>query len=245
MHVHEFGSESPLLPPHGTAPARRRQSGAGNGAGFAAAPSRTTIGKAEEFFVMKTTTLATFRFPRRLTEAAKEDFAPQDLIDFLKIDPAYFHQSFRRKFKPKPAEADLGDIVNGEPSRARALDVVSTSRSEEELLEAMAALADFHKLIVREDVEGWQAIEPDFPRWREFPGAYVLWTARIVHGPADAVDGRPARLRVVRQPVSNAGAVAAVAAALSLSPQVESDGEDTIVSYVAARIRRPALAGGQ
>jgi len=188
---------------------------------------------------MKTTTLATFRFPRRLTDAAKDDFSPQDVIDHLKIDPSYFHQSFRRKFKPKPAEADEGDVVTGEPLRARALDVVSRTRDALELLEAMAALADFHKLVVREDVGRWEAIEPDFSNWRAFPGAYVLWTARIVQTPGD---DQPARLRVVRQPVASPSAVAAVASALDLSAQVEIDGEDMVVRYVGASARRAALA---
>jgi hypothetical protein len=191
---------------------------------------------------MKKTTLASFRFPRRLTEAPKKGYAPQDVIDFLKIDPSYFHQSFRRKFKPKPAIADAGDILTGEPMRAQTLDVVSKTRSAQELLEAMAALADFHKLVVRENIESWEAIEPDFVRWCDFPGAYVLWTARIVHlsNEAGGAD-QPARLRVVRQIVASESAVAAVAGALELSPHVAIDDEDMIVSYIAGKARRPAL----
>lgn len=182
---------------------------------------------------MNTTTLASFRFPRRLTTTSREDYAPQDIIDVLKIDPSYFHQSFRRKFKPKPAEPDTGDFFGGP---ARALDVTSKTRDARELLETMAALADFHKLVVREDVDRFEAIEPDFSRWRDFPGAFVLWTARII---AD----ESARLRVVRQLVTSESAVAAVAQALALSPRVSVDGEDMIVAYVAERSRRPALAG--
>ncbi|PPQ37131.1 hypothetical protein SAMN06265338_101324 [Rhodoblastus acidophilus] len=193
---------------------------------------------------METTTLASFRFPRRLTETAKPDFAPQELVDHLKIDPSYFHQSFRRKFKPKPAEAEPGDIVNGAPARARALDVASASRSGPDLLETMAALADFHKLVVREDVESFAAIEPDFTRWREFPGAYVLWTARIVAA-APTGEGEAARLRVVRQMVSDERAAAAVAESLALFPQVAVEGDDMIVAYLGARTRRPAHADGR
>jgi len=185
---------------------------------------------------MNTTTLASFRFPRRLTATSRADYAPQDIVDFLKIDPGYFHQSFRRKFKPKPAEADPGDLL-GAP--ARALDVTSKTRDARELLETMAALADFHKLVVREDVNRFEAIEPDFSRWREFPGAFVLWTARILA--PEAVDS-PARLRVVRQIVASDAAVAAVFEALALSPQVSMEGEDMIVAYVEAKTR-PALAG--
>lgn len=182
---------------------------------------------------MNTTTLASFRFPHRLATTSRDDFAPQEIVDFLKIDPAYFHQSFRRKFKPKPAEPDSGDFFGGP---ARALDVVSKTRVARELLETMAALADFHKLVVREDIDRFEAIEPDFSRWRDFPGAFVLWTARII---AD----EPARVRVVRQLVTSDDAVAAVAKALALSAQVSVDGEDMIVAYVAERTHRPALAG--
>ncbi len=195
---------------------------------------------------MPTTTLASFKFPRRLTEASKESYAPQELVDFLKVDPSYFHQSFRRKFKPKPAVAEAGDILTGEPLRARALDVVSKARSAQELLDATAALADFHKLVVRENTGCWEAVEPDFARWRELPGAYVLWTARIVH-PATQTggDAQPARLRVVRQPVASVGAHDAVAGALELRSHVRIDNEDMIVSYIARKARRPAHAEGQ
>jgi hypothetical protein len=130
--------------------------------------------------------------------------------------------------------------------RARTLDVASKTRVATELLEAMAALADFHQLVVRENVDRWEAIEPDFARWRDFPGAYVLWTARIVHpAPEAGAADQPARLRIVRQLVASERAVAAVADALELSPQVVVDGEDMIVAYVAARTRRPALADGR
>ncbi len=196
--------------------------------------------------VMEKTTLASFRFPRRLTETPKNEYAPQELVDFLKTDPSYFHQSFRRKFKPRPAAAEEGDIVTGEPLRAHTLDVVSKTRSAQGLLEAMAAIADFHKLVVRENVDHWEAIEPDFVRWRDFPGAYVLWTARIVRSPAGAGgDDQPARLRVVRQLVASEKALDAVAGALELFPQVRIDGDDMIVSYIAGKTRRPALADGQ
>jgi hypothetical protein len=195
---------------------------------------------------MDKTTLATFRFPRRLIAMHEEAYEPQDVIDFLRLDPSYFHQSFRRKFKPKPVEADVGDILTGAPRRARTLDVVSNTRGARELLDAMAALADFHRLVVREEVDRWQAIEPDFPRWREFPGAYVLWTARILPSSTGAGGAdHPARLRVVRQLVAEKEAVAAVAGAIELAPQVAVDDEDMIVSYVAARTRRPALADGR
>ena len=73
---------------------------------------------------MEKTTLASFRFPRRLVETPKESYAAQDLVDFLKIDPSYFHQSFRKKFRPKPALPEDGDIMTGEPMRAHTLDVV-------------------------------------------------------------------------------------------------------------------------
>lgn len=193
---------------------------------------------------MEKTTLASFRFPRRLTETPKQDFTPQDLVDFLKIDPSYFHQSFRRKFKPKPAAApDEGDIVNGEPQRAQTLDVSSKTRSAPELLEAMAALADFHKLIVRENVDRWEAIEPDFPRWRDLPGAYVLWSARIL--PEKPGDDQPARLRVVRQLAASPAALDAIAGALALFPHVETAGDDLIVAYVAGRTQRPTLTETQ
>ncbi len=195
---------------------------------------------------MEKTTLASFRFPRRLTETPKKDYAPQELVDFLKIDPSYFHQSFRRKFKPRPAAAEEGDILTGEPMRAQTLDVVSKTRSAQGLLDATVAVADFHKLVVRENVDRWEAIEPDFIRWRDFPGAYVLWTARIVHCPAEAGgDDQPARLRVVRQLVASEKARDAVAGALELFPQVSIDGEDMIIAYIAGKTRRPALADGQ
>jgi hypothetical protein len=216
------------------------------GAGFAYPASRTTIRPEKEMRVMEKTTLASFRFPRRLTETPKKDFAPQELVDFLKIDPSYFHQSFRRKFKPRPAVAEDGDILTGEPMRAQTLDVVSTTRSAQGLLDAMAAVADFHKLVVRENTDRWEAIEPDFVRWCDFPGAYVLWTARIVHSPVGAGgDDQPARLRVVRQLVASQKALDAVASTLGLFPQVRIDGEDVIVSYIAGKTRRPALADGQ
>ncbi len=195
---------------------------------------------------MEKTTLASFRFPRRLTETPKKDYAPQELVDFLKIDPSYFHQSFRRKFKPRPAVAEERDVLTGEPMRAQTLDVVSKTRSAQGLLDAMAALADFHKLVVRENVDRWEAVEPDFVRWREFPGAYVLWTARILHSPAGAgSDDQPARLRVVRQLVASDKARDGIASALGLFPQVIIDGEDMIVAYIAGKSRRPALADGQ
>jgi hypothetical protein len=195
---------------------------------------------------MKTTTLASFRFPRRLTETPKKAFAPQDLVDFLKIDPSYFNQSFRRKFKPKPGVAEAGDILTDEPLRAQTLDVVSNTRGAQDLLDAVAALADFHKLVVRENIDRWEAIEPDFVRWRECPGAYVLWTARLIRPSSDpGLADQPARLRVVRQPVASEQALAAVAGALDLSRQVALDDDDMIVSYMAGKTRRPALADGQ
>jgi hypothetical protein len=192
--------------------------------------------------VMEKTTLASFRFPRRLVETPKETFSSQDLVDFLKIDPAYFHQSFRKKFKPKPAVAEAGDIMTGEPMRAQTLDVVSKTRSAPDLLEAIAGLADFHKLIVRENVDRWEAVEPDFVRWRESPGVYVLWSARIVAPAAESVSAQPARLRVVRQLVTSKEALDAVAGALGLSPHVRVEDEDMIVSYVANKTLRPAHA---
>jgi hypothetical protein len=188
--------------------------------------------------VMEKTTLASFRFPRRLVETPKEAYAPQDLVDFLKIDPSYFHQSFRKKFKPKPALADAGDIVTGEPGRAQTLDVVSLTCSAQELLETIAGLADFHKLIVREDVDRWQAIEPNFVRWRDSPGVYVLWSARIV--PAIGGEDQPARVRVVRQLVTSKKAVDAISGTLGLAPHVLVEGADMIVSYIADKTRRPA-----
>jgi hypothetical protein len=194
--------------------------------------------------VMEKTTLASFRFPRRLIETPKKAYAPQEVVDFLKIDPSYFHQSFRKKYKPKPAVADVGDLLTDEPMRAQTLDVVSKTRAAQDMLDAMAALADFHKLVVRENIDRWEAIEPDFVRWCDVPGAYVLWTARIVRAPVEG-SGQPARLRVVRQPVASERAFIAVAAALELSPQVVIDDEDMIVSYIAGKARRPALVDGR
>ena len=192
---------------------------------------------------MEKTTLASFRFPRRLIETPKESFTPQDLVDFLKIDPSYFHQSFRKKFKPKPALAEDGDIMTGEPMRAQTLDVVSPTRDAPDLLEAIAGLADFHKLIVREDVNRWEAIEPDFVRWRQSPGVYVLWSARIVPSSTTAGGGDlPARVRVVRQLVTSKKALDAIAGALGLSPHVQIEDEDMIISYIADKTRRPAHA---
>jgi hypothetical protein len=198
-----------------------------------------------ELRVMEKTTLASFKFPRRLAETPKTSFEPQELVDFLKIDPSYFHQSFRRKFKPKPAVADEGDILTGEPMRAQALDAVSRTRSAQEFLEAFVALADFHNLIVREDVDHCEAIAPDFSRWCDFPGAFNLWTARILPAMDDAADDdQPARLRIVRQLVANDKARDAIAGALNLVPQVQIDGEDMIVSYIGGRTRRPVHANG-
>lgn len=191
---------------------------------------------------MEKTTLASFRFPRRLIETPKESFTPQDLVDFLKIDPSYFHQSFRKKFKPKPALAEDGDIMTGEPMRAQTLDVVSPTRIAPDLLEAIAGLADFHKLIVREDVDRWEAIEPDFVRWRQSPGVYVLWSARIVPSLTLAGGDLPARVRVVRQLVTSKKALDAIAGALGLSPHVQVEDEDMIISYIADKTRRPAHA---
>ncbi len=189
---------------------------------------------------MEKTTLASFRFPRRLIETPKEDYEPQDLVDFLKIDPSYFQQSFRKKFKPKPAVAEDGDVMTGEPARARTLDIVSRTVGARDLLETIAGLADFHKLIVREDVDRWEAIEPDFVRWRQSPGVYVLWSARIV--PSTGGDGEPARVRVVRQLVTSKKAIDAIAGALGLSPQVLVVDDDMIISYIANKTRRPAHA---
>jgi hypothetical protein len=191
---------------------------------------------------MEKTTLASFKFPRRLIETPKESYAPQDLVDFLKIDPAYFHQSFRKKFKPKPAVAEDGDIMTGEPARAQTLDVVSRTRNAPDLLEAIAGLADFHKLIVREDVDRWEAIEPDFVRWRQSPGVYVLWSARIVPSTTAGGASQTARLRVVRQLVTSKKALDAIASTLGLSPHVLVEDEDMIISYVANKTRRPAHA---
>jgi hypothetical protein len=192
---------------------------------------------------MTKTLLAAFRFPRCLALASDDPFAAQELVDFLKIDPSYFHQAFRKKYKPKPAFPDVGDRLTGESMRGQTLDIVSTMKNARELLAATAALADFHRLIVREQTDRWEAIEPDFPGWRKFPGAYVLWTARIVEDLTES-DGeiRPARLRIVRQPVTNAGARDAVSKALGLLPEVSIEGEDMIVSYIAQKKQRPALS---
>lgn len=193
---------------------------------------------------MPTTTLASFRFPRRLTETPRESFVAQDLVDFLKADASYFLKSFRKKFRPTKATPDADDVLTGDPAGVEAFNVVSTSRGAPDLLAAMAALADFHQFVVRENVDRWEAIAPDFALWRDFPGAYALWTAKIVCSPLQAcgVD-QTARLRVVRQLVANERARDAVASALDLLPQVSIDKEDMIVSYIARRTRRPALAG--
>ncbi len=190
---------------------------------------------------MTKTLLAAFRFPRRLALASDDPFAAQELVDFLKIDPSYFHQSFRKKYKPKPAFPDPGDRLTDEPGRGQTLDIVSKSRDARELLAATAALADFHRLVLREEGERWEAIEPDFPAWRRFPGGYVLWTARILEDLQGDGEVRPSRLRIVRQPVTNAVACDAVAKALGLRPEVAVEGEDMIVSYIARRKQRPAL----
>ncbi len=192
---------------------------------------------------MPTTTLASFRFPRRLAETPRESFVAQELVDFLKVDASYFAKSFRKKFKPIKAAAGADDMLTGDPAGVEALDVVSTSRSAPDLLAATAALADFHQFIVRENVDRWEAIAPDFALWRDFPGAYALWTAKIVTSPLQAcgVD-QTARLRVVRQSVADERARDAVAHALDLLPQVRLDEEDMIVSYIARKSRRPALA---
>ena len=71
--------------------------------------------------VMEKTTLVAFRFPQRLTAMRKDAYEPQEVADFLKINPSYFHQSFQRKFKPKPVEADARDIPTGEPMLAIAV----------------------------------------------------------------------------------------------------------------------------
>jgi hypothetical protein len=191
--------------------------------------------------VMTKTLLATFRFPQSLAQASTDPFVAQELVDFLKIDPSYFHQSFRKKYKPKPAFPDVGDRLTDE-SRGQTLDIVSTTKDALELLAATAALADFHRLVLREHSDRWEAIEPHFPGWRKFPGAYVLWTARIVEDLTKR-DGelQPARLRIVRQPVSNASARDAVSAAIGLLPKVSVEGEDMIVSYFARKKQRPAL----
>jgi hypothetical protein len=193
-------------------------------------------------------TLASFRYPRHLTETPKKSYVAQELIDFLKVDTSYFLKSFRKKFKPAKAEAEPGDILTGDPARAEVLDVISTTRSAEDLLAATAWLADFHQFIVRDDVDHWEAIAPDLVLWRNFPGAYVLWTARIVPAPAPApVRGakEPARLRIVRQLVANTQALEAVASALDISPDVRIEADDMVVTYIAGKMRRPALTEGQ
>jgi len=188
-------------------------------------------------------TLASFRFPQRLTQTNEKAFAAQELIDFLKIDPSYFHQSFRKKYKPKPAIPDEGDVVSGEPLRAQTLDIFSTTKDAQHLLAATSDLADFHHLIVREKIDGWEAIAPDFVNWHKYPGAYVLWTARI--GASSGVDGQPACLRIMRQPVISVVALDSVAKALGLLPQIDIDGDDMIVSYVARAKPHPAVSAGR
>ncbi|WP_296711626.1 hypothetical protein [Rhodoblastus sp.] len=194
---------------------------------------------------MEKTTLASFRYPRHLTETPKKSYVAQNLIDFLKLDTSYFLKSFRKKFKPAKAVADPGDILTGDPARTEVLDVVSTTRNAQDLLAATAWLADFHQFIVRDDVDHWEAIAPDLVLWRNFPGAYVLWTARIIPSPAPARGAsQQARLRIVRQLVANTQALEAVASALDLSPDVRIEDDDIIVSYIAGKMRRPALTEG-
>jgi hypothetical protein len=124
------------------------------------------------------------------------------------------------------------------------LDVVSTTRNAQDLLAATAWLADFHQFILRDDVDHWEAIAPDLVLWRNFPGAYVLWTARIVPSP-DSAPSQEARLRIVRQLVTNTQALEAVASALDLTPDVRFEDDDIIVSYIAGKMRRPALTEGR
>jgi hypothetical protein len=206
---------------------------------------RTTIGAEKEMRVMEKITLASFRYPRHLTETPKKSYVAQELIDFLKVDTSYFLKSFRKKFKPAKAVAEPGDILTGDPARAEVLDVVSTTRNAQDLLAATAWLADFHQFILRDDVDHWEAIAPDLVLWRDFPGAYVLWTARIVPAPASGRGANPpARLRMVRQLVANTRALEGVAGALDLSPDVRIDGDDMVVSYIAGKMRRPALTEG-
>jgi hypothetical protein len=191
-------------------------------------------------------TLASFRYPRHLTETPKKSYVVQNLIDFLKLDTSYFLKSFRKKFKPAKAVADPGDILTGDPARAEVLDVVSTTRNAQDLLAATAWLADFHQFILRDDVDHWEAIAPDLVLWRNFPGAYVLWTARIVPSPASAGGAsQEARLRIVRQLVTNTSALEAVSSALDVTPDVRFEDDDIIVSYVAGKMRRPALTEGR
>jgi hypothetical protein len=195
---------------------------------------------------MQTTTLASFRFPLRLIETRKKSFATQELIDFLKLDPSYFLKSFRKKFKPTPSVVLASEVVTGDPSSADALDIVSKKRSAHELLAATAELADFHQFILREGVDHWEAIAPDLNLWRDFPGAYVLWTARLLRSPAPVGGAEPlARLRVVRQLVADTSARDAVSRSLHLQPDVRIEDEDMIISYLARRTRRPAHADGQ
>jgi hypothetical protein len=208
---------------------------------------------------MQTTTLASFRFPLHLIDTRKKSFSAQELIDHLKLDPSYFLKSFRKKFRPTPSPLAEGEVVTGDPGSADALDIVSKKRSADDLLASMASLADFHQFILREDVDHWEGIAPDLALWRDFPGAYVLWTAKIVpaslqagaaglpqagaagHSQAGAAEP-PARLRVVRQLVADAGARDAVSKALHLQAEVRIEDEDMIVSYLARKTRRPAHA---
>lgn len=192
---------------------------------------------------MQTTTLASFRFPLHLLDTRKKSFSAQELIDHLKLDPSYFLKSFRKKFKPTPSPLAEGEVVTGDPGSADALDIVSKKRSADDLLASMASLADFHQFILREDVDHWEAIAPDLALWRDFPGAYVLWTAKIVESPSQAGGAEPpARIRVVRQLVADAGARDAVSKALHLQADVRIEAEDMIVNYLARKTRRPAHA---
>lgn len=191
---------------------------------------------------MQTTTLASFRFPLRLIDTRKKSFSAQELIDHLKLDPSYFLKSFRKKFRPTPSPLAEGEVVTGDPGSADALDIVSKKRSADDLLASMASLADFHQFILREDVDHWEGIAPDLALWRDFPGAYVLWTAKIVGSSEAGAAEPPARLRVVRQLVADAGARDAVSKALHLQAEVRIEDEDMIVSYLARKTRRPAHA---
>jgi hypothetical protein len=191
---------------------------------------------------MQTTTLASFRFPLHLIDTRKKSFSAQELIDHLKLDPSYFLKSFRKKFRPTPSPLAEGEVVTGDPGSADALDIVSKKRSADDLLASMASLADFHQFILREDVDHWEGIAPDLALWRDFPGAYVLWTAKIVGSPEAGAAEPPARLRVVRQLVADAGARDAVSKALHLQAEVRIEDEDMIVSYLARKTRRPAHA---
>jgi hypothetical protein len=51
-------------------------------------------------------------------------------------------------------------------------------------------------------------------------------------------------LRIVRQLVTNTSALEAVASALDLTPDVRFEDDDIIVSYIAGKMRRPALTEG-